>query len=89
MKLLPRVFEIDVSVRRRCRGPMRIVRAVTDPDEIAAELHGARAPPRQTPRGQIVLFPTGCPEGTLRLSFGVFNDERDVDAVLETIDEYS
>jgi hypothetical protein len=58
MQLLARVFKIDISVCRRCQGPMRIVRAVTDPDEIAAELHGARAPPRPTPRGQIVLFPT-------------------------------
>lgn len=31
----------------------------------------------------------GYPEGTLRLSFGVFNDERDVDAVLETIAAHS
>jgi hypothetical protein len=43
MKLLARVFRIDVSVCARCGGPMRIVRAVTDPDAIAAELHGARA----------------------------------------------
>jgi hypothetical protein len=38
MKLLSRVFRIDVSVCSKCAGPMRIVRAVTDPDEIAAEL---------------------------------------------------
>jgi hypothetical protein len=35
---------------------MRIVRAVTDPDAIAAELHGARAPPRPSPPGQMKLF---------------------------------
>jgi hypothetical protein len=56
MKLLSRVFKIDVSVCSRCQGPMRIVRAVTDPDEIAAELHGARAPPRATPHEQVKLF---------------------------------
>lgn len=56
MKLLARVFRIDVSVCSRCGGPMRIVRAVTDPDAIAAELHGARAPPRPSPPGQLKLF---------------------------------
>jgi hypothetical protein len=56
MKLLARVFRIDISVCSRCGGPMRIVRAVTDPDAIAAELHGARAPPRPPPPGQILSF---------------------------------
>jgi hypothetical protein len=56
MKLLARVFRIDVSVCSRCGGPMRIVRAVTDPDAIAAELRGARAPPRPPPPGQMGLF---------------------------------
>jgi hypothetical protein len=56
MQLLARVFRIDVSVCSRCDGPMRIVRAVTDPDAIAAELHGARAPPRPSPPGQLKLF---------------------------------
>jgi hypothetical protein len=37
-------------------GPMRIVRAVTDPDAIAADLHGARAPPRPSPPGQLKSF---------------------------------
>jgi len=55
-RLLARVFEIDISVCRRCRGPMRVVKAVLDPDEIAAELHGARAPPRPSPPGQVELF---------------------------------
>jgi hypothetical protein len=44
MKLLARVFPIDVSVCSLCGGPMRIVRAVTDPDAIAAELHGRTDP---------------------------------------------
>ena len=44
--LLARVFAIDVSVCTRCNGPMRLVRAVTDVDEIATLLHGARPPPR-------------------------------------------
>jgi len=54
--LLARVFAIDVSVCRRCSGPMRLVRAVTDVDEIAALLHGARPPPRLPTVGQQVLF---------------------------------
>jgi hypothetical protein len=56
MKLLARVFRIDLSVCSRCGGPMRIVRAVTEPDAIAAELHGARAPPQPSPPGQLKLF---------------------------------
>jgi hypothetical protein len=56
MRLLARVFRIDISVCSRCGGPMRIVRAVTDPDAIVAELHGARAPPRPSPPGQMMLF---------------------------------
>ena len=54
--LLARVFAIDVSVCRRCNGPMRVVRAVTDVDEIAALLHGARPPPRLPTPGQQLLF---------------------------------
>ena len=56
MSLLARVFRIDVSVCLRCRGPMRVVRAVTSPDEIAATLHAARPPPRPAPPGQLPLF---------------------------------
>jgi hypothetical protein len=56
MKLLARVFRVDISVCSRCGGLMRIVRAVTHPDAIAAELHGARAPPRPSPPGQLQLF---------------------------------
>ena len=55
-RLLARVFQIDISVCRRCGGPMRVIKAVLDPDEIAAELHGARAPPRPSPPGQVELF---------------------------------
>ena len=55
-KLLARVFRIDVSVCPACQGPMRVVEAVTDPNRIAALLHGARAPPRPSPPGQLVLF---------------------------------
>ncbi len=56
-KLLARVFQVDVTVCRRCGGPMRILRAVTLPDDIAAELHGARAPPRSPLPGQLELLP--------------------------------
>jgi hypothetical protein len=56
-----RSFRVDVTLCARCGGPMRIVAAVTDPDDIAAHLHGdgvrARGPPRPTPPGQILLFP--------------------------------
>ncbi len=56
MKLLARVFRIDISVCSRCRGPVRVTRAVTTPEEIAAELHGARPPPREPVPGQLPLF---------------------------------
>ena len=46
--LLARVFAIDVTVCRRCGGRMRILEVVSDPDDIARVLHGARAPPRQS-----------------------------------------
>jgi hypothetical protein len=55
-KLLARVFKVDVSVCPKCRGPMRVLRAVTDPDEIAELLHGARPPPLPSPPGQLALF---------------------------------
>ena len=45
MTLLARVFRVDISVCSRCCGPMRVIRAVTTPQEIAAELRGARPPP--------------------------------------------
>lgn len=55
MKLLARVFRIDISVCSRCSGPMRVTRAVTTPEDIAAELRGAR-PPRASALGQLLLF---------------------------------
>jgi hypothetical protein len=55
-RLLARVFAIDVSVCRKCQGPVRVLRAVTDPDEIAELLHGARPPPLPSPPGQLALF---------------------------------
>ena len=56
MTLLARVFRVDISVCSRCCGPMRVSRAVTTPQEIAAELRGARPPPRAPPVGQLLLF---------------------------------
>jgi hypothetical protein len=56
MTLLARVFRIDISVCPRCAGPMRVTRAVTTPEQIAAELRGARPPPRPEPPGQLLLF---------------------------------
>ena len=56
MTLLARVFRIDISVCARCAGPMRVTRAVTTPEQIAAELRGARPPPRTPPPGQLLLF---------------------------------
>ncbi len=56
MKLLARVFRVDISVCSRCSGPMRLTRAVTTPGDIAAELRGARPPPRAPPLGQLLLF---------------------------------
>ena len=55
MTLLARVFRIDISVCSRCSGPMRVTRAVTTPEQIAAELRGARPPPRPEPPGQLLL----------------------------------
>ena len=56
MTLLARVFRVDISVCSRCCGPMRVIRAVTTPQEIAAELRGARPPPRAAPVGQRLFF---------------------------------
>ena len=56
MTLLARVFRVDISVCSRCCGPMRVTRAVTTPQDIAAELRGARPPPRPSPVGQLLLF---------------------------------
>jgi len=56
MTLLARVFRIDISVCARCSGPMKVTRFVTTPEDIAAELHGARPPPRGPAGGQLLLF---------------------------------
>ena len=58
-KLLARVFAVDVTVCRHCGGRMRVLEVVSDPDDIARVLHGARAPPprpRLHPPGQVLLF---------------------------------
>ncbi|MFN3184070.1 MAG: transposase [Nannocystaceae bacterium] len=47
---------LDMSVCPRCAGPMRVTRAVTTPEQIAAELRGARPPPRPQPPAQLLLF---------------------------------
>ena len=54
--LLARVFAVDVTVCSKCGGRMKILEAVTDPGAIAELLHGARAPPRPCPPGQLGLF---------------------------------
>ena len=54
--LLARVFAVDVTVCSKCGGKMRILEVVTDPEVIAELLHGARAPPRPSPPGQLGLF---------------------------------
>jgi hypothetical protein len=54
--LLARVFGIDGLECERCGGPMRIVAVVKTADAIAAELHGARPPPKPWPAGQLGLF---------------------------------
>jgi len=56
MTLVVRVFRIDISVCARCSGRMKVTRAVTTPEDIAAELHGARSPPRGPGAGQLQLF---------------------------------
>ncbi|MBM4247825.1 MAG: transposase, partial [Deltaproteobacteria bacterium] len=55
-KLLARVFAIDVTVCRRCGGALRVLAAITDADEIARLLHGARPPPRPSAPGQLTFF---------------------------------
>jgi hypothetical protein len=54
--LLARVFAIDVTTCP-CGGRLKIVEVVVDPDAIALHLHGARAPPRPPPHGQLSLLP--------------------------------
>jgi hypothetical protein len=55
--LLAKVFSIDVTACP-CGGRLKIVDVVLDPDAIALHLHGARAPPRPAPAGQLSLLPT-------------------------------
>ena len=57
--LLARVFAVDITTCSKCGGKMCVVDVVTDPDDIARILHGARAPPRPPrphPPGQVLLF---------------------------------
>jgi len=54
--LLARVFAVDVTVCSKCGGRMKVLEVVTDPNAIAWLLHGARAPPRPCPPGQLELF---------------------------------
>jgi len=51
-KLLARVFKIDVTVCPRCGGDMRIVRAITDPEEARRILSRLARPP---PRAQLLI----------------------------------
>jgi len=46
----------EATVCSKCGGKMRILEVVTDPEVIAELLHGARAPPRPCPPGQLRLF---------------------------------
>lgn len=48
---------ITVCPRPGCNGRLRLVKVVRDRDEIALLLHGARAPPRAPPPGQLSLLP--------------------------------
>ena len=54
--LLARVFAVDMTCP--CGARLKIVEVVLDPDAIALHLHGARAPPRAPPPGQLSLLPT-------------------------------
>jgi hypothetical protein len=54
--LLAKVFAIDVT-SCPCGGRPTILEVVLDPDAIALHLHGARAPPRPPPLGQLSLLP--------------------------------
>jgi hypothetical protein len=43
---LKRVFNIDIAVCPVCRGTLRIIAEITDPDVIQKILHHMRGPPR-------------------------------------------
>jgi len=47
---------IASTVCSKCGGRMKVLEIVTDPNAIARLLHGARAPPRPYPPGQLGLF---------------------------------
>ncbi len=54
-KLLARVFGIDVTTCLKCGGRMKVLEVVSGADALARVLHGARAPPRESPRGQVKM----------------------------------
>jgi hypothetical protein len=55
-RLLARVFSTDVTTCP-CGGRLRPLGAVLTPQDITEHLHGARAPPRPPPPGQLSLLP--------------------------------
>ena len=54
--LLDRVFAVDGTVCRKSGGRMHNLEVVNTPDAVARGLHGARAPPRPPPPGQLLLL---------------------------------
>ena len=54
-KLLARIFGIDVTTCLKCGGRMKVLEVVSGADALARVLHGARAPPRESPRGQLKM----------------------------------
>jgi hypothetical protein len=55
-KLLARVFAIDITICRNCGGRMRVFEVTIGPDAVTRARHGACAPPRPSPPGQVLLF---------------------------------
>jgi hypothetical protein len=51
-----RSFSTDVTTCP-CGGRLKPLGTVLTPEDIAAHLHGARAPPRPPPPGQLSLLP--------------------------------
>ena len=47
----------DIESRYFATYMLRVLEVVSDPDAIARVLHGARAPPRPPPPGQVLMFP--------------------------------
>ena len=68
--LLARVSSIDVTVGSRCEGPIRVVRTVTDPDEIATALEPQHVPDSGSdhPRRRAPAAPRGDDSGAYRPS---------------------